>query len=54
MTVLKRYEKPWNLDLTIVPIYLGGVMVAAGNKPPVTVLNKGKWMNEYDLPLISK
>ncbi|KAK4057729.1 hypothetical protein OIO90_001377 [Microbotryomycetes sp. JL221] len=52
--VLKRYQKAWNLDIKIQPRYLGAVMVASGNKPPITVVNKGIWMNKVDLPLCSK
>lgn len=34
------------MDLVLKPVFLGGVMNAAGNKPPITVPNKGKWMNQ--------
>jgi len=39
--IIKRYQKPWSLDVELRPIFLGGVMHASGNKPPVTVPNKG-------------
>ncbi|KAL9933999.1 hypothetical protein V8E36_007081 [Tilletia maclaganii] len=42
--VLRRYEKPWQLDLVLTPINLGYVMAASGNKPPISVPNKGAWM----------
>lgn len=45
-TVLRRYEPIWNLDLQIKPINLGYVMKYSGNKPPISVQNKGMWMNE--------
>ncbi|BGP52487.1 hypothetical protein JCM8202_000135 [Rhodotorula sphaerocarpa] len=49
--VLKRYRQLWNLQLDLKPMFLGGVMQASGNKPPITVKNKGLWMNGSDLPL---
>ncbi|BGP36222.1 hypothetical protein JCM10450v2_000118 [Rhodotorula kratochvilovae] len=52
--VLKRYRQPWNLDLVLKPMFLGGVMSASGNQPPINVKNKGAWMNQSDLPLASK
>lgn len=42
------------MNITRKPVYLGGVMVASGNKPPITVKAKGVWMNEHDMPLTSK
>lgn len=32
--LLQRYKKLWNLELTLKPIFLGGVMNATGNQPP--------------------
>ncbi|KAF2015883.1 HCCA isomerase/glutathione S-transferase kappa [Aaosphaeria arxii CBS 175.79] len=32
-------------DITYVPIFLGGLMKACGNTPPIMVKNKGKWIN---------
>ncbi|SGY95531.1 BQ5605_C036g11500 [Microbotryum silenes-dioicae] len=52
--VLKRYEPIWAVELVLKPRFLGGVMVASGNKPPLTVANKAKWMNSVDLPLASE
>ena len=43
--VLKRYRKHWNMDLVLKPVFLGGVMAASGNQPPLKIPNKGKWMN---------
>jgi 2-hydroxychromene-2-carboxylate isomerase len=31
--VLKRYKQPWGMQLELKPMFLGGVMQAAGNKP---------------------
>ncbi|CAD6913323.1 unnamed protein product [Tilletia controversa] len=42
--VLRRYEKPWKIQLDFKPINLGYVMGTAGNKPPISVPNKGAWM----------
>ncbi|GAA5991319.1 hypothetical protein JCM10908_003255 [Rhodotorula pacifica] len=50
-SVLKRYRQPWDMQLELKPMFLGGVMQASGNKPPITVKNKGLWMNGSDLPL---
>jgi len=33
-------------DVTYVPIFLGGVMKACGNQPPINIKNKDKWINE--------
>ncbi|TNY23776.1 thioredoxin-like protein [Rhodotorula diobovata] len=52
--VLKRYRQQWDMDLVLKPVFLGGVMNAAGNKPPITVPNKGKWMNQSDMPLAAQ
>ena len=32
--VLKRYRKIWNLDLQLKPVFLGGIMKLADNRPP--------------------
>ncbi|SNX86833.1 related to Glutathione S-transferase, mitochondrial [Melanopsichium pennsylvanicum] len=42
--VLRRYQKPWNLDITYKPVNLGYIMKFSGNKPPISVVNKGIWM----------
>ncbi|GAC77229.1 hypothetical protein PANT_25c00039 [Moesziomyces antarcticus T-34] len=42
--MLRRYEKLWNLDITYKPVNLGYIMKFSGNKPPITVANKGVWM----------
>ncbi|GAA6064639.1 hypothetical protein JCM10212_003364 [Sporobolomyces blumeae] len=52
--ILKRYRKAWNYELVLKPMFLGGVMNASGNKPPLTVKNKGIWMNKHDMPLFSE
>jgi 2-hydroxychromene-2-carboxylate isomerase len=33
------------VDITYTPIFLGGVMHACDNKPPVEIKNKAKWIN---------
>ncbi|KAL4910958.1 hypothetical protein BDW74DRAFT_4304 [Aspergillus multicolor] len=33
-------------DLTFVPIFLGGIMKATGNTPPIRIKNKDKWINQ--------
>ena len=38
--ILERYRKAWDLTIVYRPFFLGGVMVAAGNRPPATVPNK--------------
>ncbi|PWZ01860.1 thioredoxin-like protein [Testicularia cyperi] len=42
--VIRRYQSAWNLDITYKPINLGYVMKYSGNKPPISVPNKGAWM----------
>lgn len=44
--VLRRYKAQWNVDLVFKPINLGYVMHFSGNKPPISVANKGFWMFE--------
>lgn len=41
---LTRYSQLWSVPLDLQPINLGYVMKTAGNKPPITVPNKGRWM----------
>lgn len=52
--LLKRYRAPWAVQLELKPAFLGGVMQASGNKPPLTVKNKGLWMNGVDLPFVAR
>lgn len=33
-------------DVTFVPIFLGGLMHACGNTPPIRIKNKDKWINQ--------
>ncbi|GAA6041553.1 hypothetical protein JCM8097_004261 [Rhodosporidiobolus ruineniae] len=54
LAVLKRYKPVWGLNVVLKPTFLGGVMQASGNKPPISVKNKGLWMNGSDLPLASE
>ncbi|CDR99943.1 related to Glutathione S-transferase, mitochondrial [Sporisorium scitamineum] len=42
--VLRRYQSLWNLDITYKPVNLGYIMKFSGNKPPISVANKGIWM----------
>ncbi|KAG0151999.1 hypothetical protein CROQUDRAFT_650585 [Cronartium quercuum f. sp. fusiforme G11] len=51
--VLKRYQAYWNFELVLNPVWLGAVMIAAKNSPPMQVPNKGKHMNE-ELPLMAE
>lgn len=44
--VMRRYRAQWNVDLELKPINLGYVMQQSGNKPPISVANKGIWMHE--------
>ncbi|XP_046642244.1 glutathione S-transferase kappa 1-like [Daphnia pulicaria] len=44
--VLCRYKPYWNMDLVLRPFFLGGVMKATGNKPPMTVASKGMYMQK--------
>ncbi|KAG8688439.1 Glutathione S-transferase kappa 1 [Ceratobasidium sp. 394] len=41
---LTRYRDIWNIDLELCPFYLGGVMTAAGNSPPMSVKRKGVFL----------
>lgn len=52
--ILKRYRQAWNYELVLKPMFLGGVMKESGNQPPLTVKNKGAWMNKVDLPLFAE
>ncbi|GAA5884570.1 hypothetical protein JCM16303_000034 [Sporobolomyces ruberrimus] len=51
--ILQRYRSAWDYELILRPIFLGGVMKESGNRPPVTVKNKGKWMSFSDMPIFS-
>ncbi|KAL4984331.1 thioredoxin-like protein [Aspergillus falconensis] len=33
-------------DITFVPVFLGGIMKATGNTPPIRIKNKDKWINQ--------
>ncbi|GAA5981174.1 hypothetical protein JCM11641_003135 [Rhodosporidiobolus odoratus] len=52
--VLNRYKGIWDMQLSLKPTMLGGVVAAAGNMPPLNVKNKGIWMKQHDLPLASE
>ncbi|CAE7190607.1 unnamed protein product [Rhizoctonia solani] len=41
---LTRYRELWNIDLQLCPYFLGGVMVAANNRPPMSVKLKGDYL----------
>ncbi|KAF8607996.1 putative glutathione s-transferase kappa 1 [Ceratobasidium sp. AG-I] len=41
---LVRYREIWNIDLELCPFYLGGVMSASGNRPPMSVKCKGDFL----------
>ncbi|KFM67121.1 Glutathione S-transferase kappa 1, partial [Stegodyphus mimosarum] len=42
--VLHRYKPIWNINLTLKPVLLGGIMKSSGNSPPAVVPNKGAYM----------
>ncbi|CCG81131.1 putative 2-hydroxychromene-2-carboxylate isomerase [Taphrina deformans PYCC 5710] len=45
--VLETYRHIWkDVEVTYVPIALGVVMKESGNRPPIVVANKGKWMHK--------
>ncbi|KAJ1308744.1 hypothetical protein OPQ81_004435 [Rhizoctonia solani] len=41
---LTRYRELWNIDLELCPYFLGGIMVAANNRPPMSVKLKGEYL----------
>ncbi|CAE6397482.1 unnamed protein product [Rhizoctonia solani] len=43
---LTRYRDLWNIDLELCPYFLGGVMVAANNRPPMSVKLKGQYLSQ--------
>mmetsp|Transcript_30681 Transcript_30681/g.49247 ORF Transcript_30681/g.49247 Transcript_30681/m.49247 type:complete len:239 (-) Transcript_30681:7-723(-) len=58
--VLRRYRSIWNMDVELVPVFLGGVMKATGNQPPAMLparavmvandLNRSSLL--YNVPLL--
>ncbi|KAF6227130.1 hypothetical protein HO133_008571 [Letharia lupina] len=36
-------------DVTYVPVFLGGIMKATGNRPPLQIKNKGEWIDKERL-----
>ncbi|XP_077114874.1 glutathione S-transferase kappa 1-like [Ranitomeya variabilis] len=42
--VLLRYKNIWNVDISLRPGFLGGLMSASGNSAPAMVPNKGAYM----------
>lgn len=42
--VLPKIAAKAGAEIKYTPIFLGGLMEAAGNRPPMTCPNKGKWM----------
>ncbi|KAG9232211.1 thioredoxin-like protein [Amylocarpus encephaloides] len=38
-----------DVDITYIPIFLGGVMKACGNTPPIKIKNKDVWINKTRL-----
>lgn len=47
LVVLLRYQERWNLNLKLLPVLLGAVHAATGNKPPsIMVPAKGQWLVE--------
>eukprot|EP00026_Physarum_polycephalum_P017402 Phypoly_transcript_18620.p1 GENE.Phypoly_transcript_18620~~Phypoly_transcript_18620.p1 ORF type:complete len:233 (+),score=36.56 Phypoly_transcript_18620:47-700(+) len=51
--IIERYKNAWNLDITYRPLFLGGVMAGANNKPPATVPAKGVYMMNNDIPRLN-
>ena len=51
--ILLRYEKIWNIDLQVIPVFLGGIMKASHNKPPALVPLKGRYLYK-DLQRLSE
>ena len=43
--VLPKIAEKAGAEIVYMPIFLGGLMEAAGNRPPMTCPNKGTWMN---------
>lgn len=48
---LRELAEKYQAKIIYRPMFLGGLMNLAGNRPPATVPNKGKWMLQHDLPL---
>jgi len=44
--VLCRYQTVWNMNLQLRPVFLGGIMQGAGNKPPGVVPAKAAYMTQ--------
>eukprot|EP00298_Acanthocystis_sp_HF-20_P006101 c16054_g1_i1.p1 GENE.c16054_g1_i1~~c16054_g1_i1.p1 ORF type:complete len:249 (-),score=112.42 c16054_g1_i1:26-739(-) len=44
--VLKSYEKLWNLEIQLKPIFLGGVMQLTGNRPPAMLASRAKFQSD--------
>lgn len=42
--VLPKIAEKAGAEIVYTPIFLGGLMEAAGNRPPMTCPNKGRWM----------
>ncbi|CAG5117954.1 unnamed protein product [Candidula unifasciata] len=42
--VLLRYQNRWNINLKLRPFFLGGLNAGTGNKPPIMVPAKAKYM----------
>ncbi|CAE6442087.1 unnamed protein product [Rhizoctonia solani] len=43
---LTRYRELWNIDIELCPYFLGGIMVAANNRPPMSVKLKGEYLSQ--------
>ncbi|KAG0557410.1 hypothetical protein M758_11G123400 [Ceratodon purpureus] len=46
LSVLLRYQEKWNLHLKFLPVLLGAVQKATGNKPPGALPARAKWLAE--------
>lgn len=48
-----------DIDITYIPVFLGGIMQATGNRPPLAVPEKAAWINRerirwaaaFDIPI---
>lgn len=49
LSVLLRYKERWNLHMKLLPVLLGAVQKATGNRPPGAIPAKARWGNEDTL-----
>jgi 2-hydroxychromene-2-carboxylate isomerase len=51
---LRQLSDQYDLDVSYVPMLLGGIFKATGNTSPVAIPAKGKYMLEQDLPRFAR